>query len=395
MHSRFTILTLILILFTVPMLAQDGPPPPPELTGDIVIEGLNGPQGLYIAEDGTLYVVDSGFGGDEETEFVNPNTFETEPATFGITSQVVALSTDGEQSVVAMLPSIAVGQDFLGGARLVEVDGTLYVTVGVWISFLGDEVTIDNYSEVVSITDGEVTSVADFWAHELENNPDETTNLETHPYGIAAGSDGLLYVADAAANALISVDPATGETATVAAFDGLPGVFPNPFRGGEAITDPVPTGVITNEDGSFLVSLLSGAPFIPGSASIMQVSAEGEISMFAPGLTMVTDVTRGPDGNLYAVQFGMFTQEGPVPNSGSVVRIMEDGTSELVIDGLPFATAIAIDADGNGYVAINGIAIPNAGAVVYYEGLTGMEGTAMPEMAPPGPPPATTEEADS
>jgi len=88
----------------------------------------------------------------------------------------------------------------------------------------------------------------------------------------------------------------------------------------------------------------------------------------------------GPDGNLYVVSFGMFTEEGPVFNSGYVARILPDGTPEIVIDGLPFVTAITFDADGNGYVAINGAPIPEAGMVVFYEGLTDMEGSPLPEF---------------
>jgi hypothetical protein len=166
----------------------------------------------------------------------------------------------------------------------------------------------------------------------------------------------------------------------VVGFEGISGVFPSQTRGGELIADPVPTGVVVNEDGSAFVSFLSGAPFVPGSAKVVQVSAEGEVSDYATGLTMLTDLTRGPDGNLYAVSFGMFTQEGPVFNSGAIIRILEDGSSEIVVDGLPFATGIALDADGNGYVTINGIAIPQAGMVVRYDGLTEMEGTPVPQM---------------
>jgi hypothetical protein len=110
------------------------------------------------------------------------------------------------------------------------------------------------------------------------------------------------------------------------------------------------------------------------------VADDGSVSDFATGLTMLTDLKLGPDGHLYAVSFGMFTEEGPVFNSGSVIRILEDGSSEIVIDGLPFATAIALDEAGNGYVAINGAAIPEAGTVVYYEGLTNMEGQPVPAM---------------
>jgi sugar lactone lactonase YvrE len=382
MRIKLVVMLFLLLglALALPILAQDGPPPMPELDGEIVMGGLNGPQGLYIDAEGNLWVIDSGAGGDEEIEFIDPTTFEVLPATLGNTAVIMRLSPGGEPEVFATLPSIAVGQDFIGGARLVELDGEVYATVGVWQIFLGEEVTQPLQAQVVRIEDGEAVTVADLWAHELEHNPDDTDNRESHPYGIAAGPDGLLYVADAAANALISVDPATGETATVAAFDGMPGVFPNPFRGGELIRDPVPTAVAFDDEDGIYVSLLSGAPFIPGTASVMSVSSEGEVIEFATGFTMLTDLKLGSDGNFYAVQFGLFTQEGPVFNSGSIVRILPDGSSELLIDGLPFATAIAIDDDGNGYVAINGVAIPGAGMVVYYEGLTAMEGQPMPQM---------------
>jgi sugar lactone lactonase YvrE len=369
------------LLMITPIAAQDGPPPMPELDGEIVMGGLNGPQGLYIDAEGNLWVVDSGVGGDEEVEFFNVHVLEPAPGTFGNTARIIRMSPDGEQDVVALLPSIAVphpdGLDFIGGARVAELDGVVYATVGAWHFSIGDDVTLPLQAQVVRIEDGAGVTVADLWAHELEHNPDGDDNRESHPFGITAGPDGLLYVADAAANALISVDPASGETATVAGFDGLPGVFPNRFRSGELITDSVPTAVVFDAEGDMYVSFLSGAPFIPGSAKVVHVTADGEVSDFATGFTMLVDLTLGPDGNFYAVQFGMFTEEGPVFNSGSVVRIYPDGSSELLIEGLPFATAIALDVDGNGYVAINGVAIPDAGMVVYYEGLADMQGQPM------------------
>lgn len=373
------LLTLVLVFSLVPsVLAQDGPPLP-ELDGEIVIEGLNGPQGLHVDSEGNVWVIDSGMGGEESIQFVDTSTFEPVDAKLGQTARIVRMTPDGTTEEVATLPSIAVGEDFLGGARLTVLDGAVYATVGGWHFSLGDDVTVDNYAGVVRVADGEVSLVADLWAHESANNPDGTGNRETHPYGITVGPDGMLYVADAAANALLKVDPASGEVSTVAVFEGLPGVFPSQWRDGQLITDPVPTGVVVEDDGSAYVSLLSGAPFVPGSAKVMQVAADGTVSDFALGLTMLTDLKKGPDGNLYAVSFGMFTEEGPVPNSGSVLRILPDGTSEVVIDGLPFATALALDADGNGYVAINGVAIPNAGMIVYYEDLTGTEGMPLPE----------------
>lgn len=378
MRNKMIAILILVLAVMVPVMAQDGPPPMPELDGEIVAGGLNAPQGLYIDSEGTLWVVDSGSGGEEEIELFDATTYEVIPAALGETSRLIRL-VDGEQEVVATFPSVAHGEDFTGASSVVELDGALYLTTGAWHINLGEQVTIPNYSAVVRVADGEVETLADLFAYELANNPDETDNIEAHPYAITAGADGMLYVADAASNAIYSIEPESGEVATVAAIDGLPGVFPSPTRGGETITDPVPTGLIANEDGSLYVSLLSGAPFVPGSAKVIQISSEGEVSDFAPGLTMLTDVKMGPDGNLYAVQFGMFTQEGPVPNSGAVVRILEDGSSETIIAGLPFATAIAVDAEGNGYVTINGIAIPEAGMVVYYEGMTEMEAIPMEE----------------
>ncbi|MEO8394883.1 MAG: ScyD/ScyE family protein [Chloroflexota bacterium] len=379
MRSKL-ILLLSLFVLAVPVFAQDDALPAPQLDGKIVLQGLNGPQGVYVADDGSVYVIDSGVGGEETIPYVNTTTQEPIDAKLGQTSRVLRLTSEGGAEEVALLPSVATDEDLMGGARLTELNGVLYATVGTWNRALGEKVTIDHFDQVVRLGEAGIETAADLWAHERANNPDGTDNIESHPYGITSGADGRLYVADAAANALIAVNVETGETETVAVFEGLPGAFPSATRKGALITDPVPTGVAIAENGMIYVSLLSGAPFIPGSAKVVQVAEDGTVSDFATGLTMLTDLQMGSDGNLYATSFGMFTQQGPVPNSGSVIRILKDGAAETVIAGLPFATALGLDANGNGYVAINGAAIPNAGMVVYYEGLTAIQGMPLPAM---------------
>ena len=380
MRIKFGTIILILLL-SLPSLAQDGPPPMPELTGEVVMGGLNGPQGLFIDGDGNLLVIDSGLGGEEIIPFFNTTTLEPVDAQFGLSSRIIKMTPGSEPEVVAMLPSIFAAEDVTGGARVTSLNGTIYATVGGWHSLMGDDLSVENFGGVVAINDGDLSLVGNLWAHESVNNPDGTDNIESHPYGITAGLDGLLYITDAAGNSLVSLDPETGEIATIAVFDGMPGVFPNPLRGGEMLTDPVPTAAVLGAEDNMFVSLLSGAPFIPGTAKVVQVSQDGTVSDFALGMTMLTDLKMGPDGNLYAVSFGMFTEEGPVFNSGSVVRILPEGKTETIIQGLPFATAIAIDAGGNGYVAINGIPIPEAGMVVYYEALTTMEALRAEDMS--------------
>ena len=379
MFKKLLLLVVLGLCFTLPALAQELPPLP-ELDGDIVLAGLNGPQGLFIDAEGALWVVDSGVGGDESVESFDPTTFELTSATLGNTSQILRWVPGGEPDVIGSLPSVAVGADFIGAARVTALDGVVYATVGAWHIAGGETVTLPMQAQVVRIEDGEGVMVADLWQYELLNNPDGTGNLESHPYGIIAGADGLLYVTDAAGNSLLSVDPASGEVETLAVFEGMPGVFPSPWRNNEPITDPVPTAVVLADNGDLYVSLLSGAPFIPGSAKVVKV-VNGEITDFALGMTMLTDLKQGPDGNLYATSFGMFTEEGPVFNSGAILRILPDGSVETLVSGLPFATALAIDAEGNGYVAINGVAIPDAGMIVYYEGLTSMEGVPVEPMS--------------
>jgi hypothetical protein len=89
-----------------------------------------------------------------------------------------------------------------------------------------------------------------------------------------------------------------------------------------------------------------------------------------------SDVTEVADMWAYedVVEFGMFTEQGPVPNAGAVVRIHEGDASEVVVSGLPFPTSLVFDPDGNAYVTFNGVGAPGSGAVVRFDALTGMEG---------------------
>ena len=134
-------------------------------------------------------------------------------------------------------------------------------------------------------------------------------------------------------------------------------------------TDPAPTGIAFDDEGNAYVSLLPWIPFVPGSAKVVRVDADGEVSDYATGLTMLTDLRRGPDGFFYAVSFGEFTDQGAVPNSGAIVRIREGTASEQILGGLSFPTSIDFSAAGDAYVTINGIGPSGTGEVVMYKGL--------------------------
>lgn len=343
-----------------------------ESGGTVIVDGLNGPQGVLAIDDGSVWVIDVGLGGDQEVDVggLDPNTNEVIKATFGNTARVMRVTPGGQPQLVATLPSIFLGSDIVGGARLALLNNEMYATAGVWQGVASEEALPDT-AAVLRVLQGSVLEVVQLWKLEKELNPGGFV-LESHPYGMTAGPDGLLYVADAGSNTLVQVDVVSQTAKVIAVFDGIPGPLPNPYRGGALESDPVPTGVTFGPDGRIYVSLLPGFPFLPGSAKIVVVDpVTGDAEDYATDLTMLTDLRTGPDGEMYAVRFGIFTDEGPIPNSGAVIRVGEGETSQDVITGLPFPTSVDFDVNGNAYVVINGASVgePGRGAVIRFEGV--------------------------
>lgn len=375
-----TLICFVLSFTTVIIVAQDAPPLEIE-GGEVLATGLNLPQGVLVDPDGNVWVIDSGVGGEDEIMFMAPGATEAVPSPLGNTARVIMVSPDGEQTVFATLPSVVVGMEVLGGARLALLDGTLYATSGQWLEANGPD-RAEFMGAVVSFgEEGAVNETANTYDFELESNPDGFV-VDSHPYGLAASPDGWLWVADAGANTVIRINPETGDTELVAAIEGMAGPFPNPARGDAMEVDPVPTGIVFDADGNAYISLLSGFPFLTGSTKVIRISAEDmSVEDYATGLTMLTDLRMGPDGTMYAIQIAEFGEQGPVPNSGALVRIVEGDASEVVISGLPNPTSLDFDADGNAYVTVNGgFGPPGIGALVKFAGVTDMEGEPMMEM---------------
>lgn len=371
-NRRLVILALVVVLSVVgligPAMAQED-----DITGVVVAEGFNSPQGILVTRNGSLWVIDAGVGGINEASAMDPNTGEVVTAKVGNTSRVMQVQPNGTQTEISKLPSVVAGTDTTGGARLVILNGVLYATSGVWVEAARDE-PLPNTAAILEVRQGDVKEIAQTWQVEKADNPDGFV-VESHPFGMAAGPDGLLYVADAGANTLLRVNPRSGAVEVLAVFEGVASPLPNPGRGGALESDPVPTGVTFGADGTIYVSLLPGFPFLPGAAKVVTVDpTSGEVADFATGLTMLTDLRTGPDGELYAVQLGLFTDQGPVPDSGAILRIGEGEGSVVLIDGLSFPTSVDFDADGNGYVTVNGVGAPGSGKVMRFDGLTDIEG---------------------
>jgi plastocyanin len=363
---------IAMIAGVIPVVAQEATPSPGSAAVPagctVVPSGLFNPRHIAVDTDGTLYIAEAGNAGDEAV-YATPTVGTPAPAepltVHGDTGQVTKVAPDGTQTVLATgLPSYSFGTEVVGPSGIAVADGKVYVTVGGPGPLTAIAPPVPNRDSVVAIdlTTGALTTVADIGAYERSNNPDPNT-VDSNLTGIAAGTDGMLYVDDAGGNTVYKVDPATGSISVLAVVPGLPspGGAANPARGGKGEVDPVPTGVIVAPDGGVYVGLLSGAILwgTPGSAKILHIAPDGTISDAATGLNMVVSVATAPDGTLYASQFSENLLAQP-PLPGSVVRIKTDGTPETAIPGLAFPYGIVFDGAGSLYVVINSSAAPGA-----------------------------------
>ena len=370
---------------------------------EVVADGLMNPRQLAFDADGTLYVTESGMGGDEEVappqeaeeeaeevigspaaeaieeaeEAATPSPGEAEagpggPVTRGDTGQVTAVAPDGTQSVVATgLPSTGLGAEAVGPTGIVVADGQIWVANGGAALELGIE-PLPNENSVVQIDPdaGEATLVADLGAYEEANNPDGT-DVNPNLYGMDLGADGQLYVADAGGNTLFRVDPASGTFALLGVVPERPvpaELAPPPGATPEAdmptSLQAVPTAVHVGDDGNVYVGLLGG--LAPGAGAVVVAQADGTFIDTATGMSAVVGVALGPDGSLYASQISNnFFSERPEP--GSVVRIDADGNAEPVLEDLMFPNGIAFDEDGSLYVVVNSVSAE--GQVLRCEGI--------------------------
>lgn len=352
--------------------AQDSTPaagaPPPPAGCEVFASGLYNPRGITVAQDGTVYIAEAGDGGDVE-DFATPGAGTPEATaaatTHGDTGRITAITPDGQQSVfVDGLTSYVFGTEVVGASGIAIDGDSMYVAIGGPGPQTADFPPADDANSVVEIdmATGDVTSLANLGEYERENNPDPS-NIDSNLGGIAIGTDGLIYVVDSGGNDIFTIDPATGDLALLAVFEGLPTPDggPNPTRGGAAEVDPVPTGVVASPDGGVYVTLLTGAILwgVPGSAQILHVAPDGTITEAAAGLNLAVGAAVDAEGTIYATELSSDFFATP-PAGGTVVRIGADGAPERIVTDLPLPYGIAFDADGNFYVETLASATPGS-----------------------------------
>jgi sugar lactone lactonase YvrE len=207
----------------------------------------------------------------------------------------------------------------------------------------------------------------------VENNPDadEPGNAEpdSNPNSVLVTDHGTA-VADSGGNSLILVD-ADGNLTVGAVFSvAMTPFMPDPEGEEQMIpVDPVPTSVAMGPDGAYYVGMLTGFPFLPGTASVYRVAPGEDPTVYASGFTNVIDVAFGADDALYVLELshdGLLNADPEAgPPRGGLWRVPAGGGEPELItnEGLVMPGGMAIDADGVIFISTCAVC-PGGGGIV-------------------------------
>lgn len=335
--------------------ASPQPLPPMSANATVFAVALNNPRGLKFGKPDQLYVAEGGTGGTASTEGQCEQVAPpVGPYTSGMDASISMVDVNGAVTrIVEGLPSTqtapTLGSLVSGVADVAWIGDTLYALLTSGGCSHG---VADMPNAILRVNaDGTTTQVADISAFVMANptkvvNPADFEPDET-PYALVA-LNGMLYYSLPNHGAVDRVDPNTGTITRVIDISASEGHV-------------VPDALTAGPDGNLYVGTLMTFPAMAGTAKVYKLTPQGELTVYAEGLTSVTGLAFDADGQLYAVETsapGQSAEAPLVPASGRVMRVSEGGTPEEVASGLMFPTAITAGADGMLYVSNFGYGFP-------------------------------------
>lgn len=351
---RTAIMVLVILGGGLPVIGFVGAAQEDDGAVTVVATDLANPRGFTWSEDDELIVALAGTGGDEPARGqVQPPP--NGPWTGGLTAELVQINDNcTATSVVEGLPSAvdATGA-VIGAADVARLDDTTYVLVAGGGEGHGNQGIANGIYSVTARGTAELVADLSAWfaAYSVENLPEADFDPEGNFYNMIAGEDGRLWVSESNSEQILAVTT-SGEIERVADLSA---------------ENMVPTGLAPAPTGGVYVGYLSTAPFTDGSAKVVQVTPDGDVSDVWTGLTMVTSIAVDAAGTLYAAE--MSTENSAEPpflrsNSGRIVRQSGPASSEAVAVGLPYPVAIDFGPDDGLYVSFPGLGGETSGGIV-------------------------------
>ena len=316
-------------------LAQDATPvSSDEVT--VVAAGLTNPRGFTWGPEGDLYLALAGTGGETEGDIGGaPSGLFGGP-----TASVVRIEDGCAVPFAERLPSsFWPGPEWIWGVHDVAFQSDdLYVLSSGGGSDYG---TPDMPNGVYRIDDdGSTELVADLSSFFRE----VPTTFIPPDYG----ADGSLFDMEVDGDRLWISEAVGGRILTVT----LDGEITLIADLSEMMLTP--TGIALAPEGGVFLGFETTVPFDDGTSKVVHVAEDGTVTDVWTGLTAVTDVALGPDGELYAVEMATGNlDEAPYlrPASGRIVRQTGPDTLEEVVTDLRYGVYLGFDADGELYVS--------------------------------------------
>jgi hypothetical protein len=356
--------TTAALVVTAPLSAGAAPARQAPGGPEPVATGLDNPRQLSFsrargADKGALYVAESGTGGDGECIMGAEGLM-----CFGRTGAVTRVKGSDQRRVLTRLPSLA--PEGGGGAVgptdvLVTRWKRIALTTGLGADPAGREVVGAPW--LASVLTGKLGQplrrFADVGAFEVDRDP-HTDTVDSNPVALLKRARSHVVV-DAGGNSVVQFFPG-GARKLLGVFENRTVPAPPGFPVPTIDMQPVPTSIAVGPDGAYYLSQLTGFPFPPGGASIWRLVPGEAPTVYASGLTNVTDLA-WHGGELYAVQISD-TGLGTVPPGelpvGSLRKVTPGG-HEAVAEGLPAPYGVALR--GNHAFVTTCAVCPGAGEV--------------------------------
>lgn len=308
---------------------------PPKATVSTVATGLVAPMGIQTDSKGNIWVAETGSANnDGKVVLINNNPQKN--SKFNVSSYDAIINLSSIHN--------ALSGEVEGPAHLLFNKGMLYILAGDFL-YRAD---VSNFKPGDLPIDGSKLPYEDIGSY-IRTLGIVTPN-DSHPYDMIVGPDGDIYITDAGANAIIQRTSA-GHYSVLAKFPNF--ANPEPTAATPPFIQAVPTGIIFDGH-NFLVSSLTGFPFLEGTASVYKVSLSGDVSVYQGGLTTLVSIADGGFYGHVVLHFGTFGPTGaPNPNTGSLM-IINGHTSTVITDGLNMPAGLKQISSQSWYVSSMG-----------------------------------------